>query len=373
MPVETNLWRIHDSGLIEAQRSHLQSEAQLEEWIKENPRLISTDLLLIGSQVPTPHGGRIDLLGIDSTGTIHVIELKANKTPREVVAQALDYASWVVSLTDVELDKYCRDYHKMELETAFKKYFVVDSLPNIPNAQPAPSITIVASALDPASERIVKYLSEQYNVDINVVFFTVFEDNLGKALTRSWLIDPQEVATRSEERVEHKKQEWTGYYFVNIGVGNETNRSWNDARKYGYVSAGGAPRFKSFMQKLHPGDKIFGYVKEKGYVGYGIVTAPAVMAKNFQLTNGDRLLDQQLESTDIAKNLDVEDRAEYVVAVDWKSTVDENHAKKYLKIFSIQQVVCKIYEAETARFLENEFGIAGVTAETNTFSTLEAE
>ncbi len=41
----------------------------------------------------TPHGGRVDLLALDSKGALYVIELKRDKTPRDVVAQALDYAS----------------------------------------------------------------------------------------------------------------------------------------------------------------------------------------------------------------------------------------------------------------------------------------
>lgn len=352
MPVETGLWRIHDAGLSEVQRSGLSSEADLHKWIEKNPGLISTDLLLIGSEVPTPYSGRIDLLGIDSAGTVHIIELKRDKTPREVVAQSLDYASWVVSLTGEDLNELCLQYRKTDLATAYQDRFD-DTLPDSLNAEH--SITIVAAALDASSERIVQYLSK-YDLNINVVFFRVFDDGAGKWLTRSWLIDPEKVTARSEERAERKSRgDWTGYYFVNIGVG--TGRSWSDARKYGFVSAGHGARFKRFMQKLQPGDKIFGYVKGKGYVGYGVVTAPALMARDFRLSNGSRLLDQKLEGTTLSENLDDEDLAQYVVAVDWKATVDEDQAKKKPNIFSIQQVVCKIYDADTAKFLENAFAV----------------
>jgi len=44
-------------------------------------------------------GGIIDLLCIDESGNLIVVELKRDKTPREVTAQTLDYASWVDSLT----------------------------------------------------------------------------------------------------------------------------------------------------------------------------------------------------------------------------------------------------------------------------------
>lgn len=53
---------------------------------------------MVGRQVGTEHGGWIDLLAIAPDGTLVVAELKCDKTPREVVAQALDYASWIESL-----------------------------------------------------------------------------------------------------------------------------------------------------------------------------------------------------------------------------------------------------------------------------------
>ena len=40
----------------------------------------------------------IDLLAIDADGNLHVLELKRDKTPRDVVAQVLDYGSWVTTL-----------------------------------------------------------------------------------------------------------------------------------------------------------------------------------------------------------------------------------------------------------------------------------
>jgi RecB family endonuclease NucS len=38
------------------------------------------------------------VLGLDSEGVLHILELKRDRTPRDVVAQALDYASWVQEL-----------------------------------------------------------------------------------------------------------------------------------------------------------------------------------------------------------------------------------------------------------------------------------
>src|SRR3546814_1074288 len=39
-----------------------------------------------------------DLLAVDSEGGLHILELKRDKTPREVVAQVIDYGAWVKEL-----------------------------------------------------------------------------------------------------------------------------------------------------------------------------------------------------------------------------------------------------------------------------------
>jgi RecB family endonuclease NucS len=61
----------------------------------KDPSMLGIDVLLVGRQVTTASYGRIDLLAIDDEANLVVLELKRNKTPREIVAQALDYASWV--------------------------------------------------------------------------------------------------------------------------------------------------------------------------------------------------------------------------------------------------------------------------------------
>jgi RecB family endonuclease NucS len=62
------------------------------------PRMLSDDWMLIGRQENTGLGGIIDLLAIAPDGSLVLIELKRDKTPRDVVAQSLDYASWVEKL-----------------------------------------------------------------------------------------------------------------------------------------------------------------------------------------------------------------------------------------------------------------------------------
>lgn len=66
--------------------------------IVAKPEILSDEWMLIGRQEITQDAGRIDLLAIVPDGSLVLIEIKRDRTPREVVAQALDYASWVKSL-----------------------------------------------------------------------------------------------------------------------------------------------------------------------------------------------------------------------------------------------------------------------------------
>src|SRR4051812_35512137 len=99
MPLEVGLWRVDGAKPIRITPSGGPLESQLEQMIESDPSILGTPLLLIGRQVPTDYGKFIDLLAVDDEGALHILELKRDKTPREVVAQALDYGSWVQTLS----------------------------------------------------------------------------------------------------------------------------------------------------------------------------------------------------------------------------------------------------------------------------------
>jgi hypothetical protein len=86
MPFEMRLWEASGNELKTLPRSPLNQEQRLEDWIARDPGILGMELAVIGRQVPTDHGGRIDLLAIDRDACCVIIELKRAKTPREVVA-----------------------------------------------------------------------------------------------------------------------------------------------------------------------------------------------------------------------------------------------------------------------------------------------
>lgn len=201
MPQDIRLWSIKNQNeLKEISKSKLDLEGKLENWIANDAKMISEDLLVIGRQVQTTAGGIIDLLCMDPNGDMVIIELKKDKTPREVTAQALDYAAWVTDLSYDKISEIANNYLGIDnqLEDAFSNKFGIE-LPDTLNERH--KILIVAAEVDESSERIIKYLSDQHGVDINAITFQCFKDADGKEyLARAFLIEPTEVEQSKQRK-----------------------------------------------------------------------------------------------------------------------------------------------------------------------------
>ena len=88
------------------------TEAMLEGWLESNPDGLGEkgSVLIMGRQVSTDLGGSIDLLGLDRDGNVVVVELKRDRLPRDVIAQALEYAAFAVKLDVPGLETVLRTY-----------------------------------------------------------------------------------------------------------------------------------------------------------------------------------------------------------------------------------------------------------------------
>lgn len=350
MPVQMSLWKVKDNQLEEIEATQLDLEQRLEDWIAKDPSLLGMDVLVIGRQVATDYGGRIDLLGIDRQGNLVVVELKRNRTPREVVAQVLDYASWIKRLTYKEIDALASENLGSSITAAFTSHFD-QSIPDTLNL--GHSMLIVASELDDASGRIVQYLADEYQVNINVVFFNFFRTKGSELLGRAWLMDPENVQERAESR---KQIPWSGYWYVNVGEG--PNRNWDDNRHYNYIGAGQGPQFSKPLKHLDMGDRFFAYMAGKGYVGYGEVTSTAVPIAEFIAgSEGKPLLELPLEAPKAQENSENPDKSEWAVGVKWLKVLPREEAKTFKGIFANPNIVCKLRDRTTLNFLKAELGI----------------
>ena len=190
---EVRLWEVtSDEKLKPIQNDEINLEERLEGWLASDISILDPNLLVIGRQVKTAFGGVIDLLCLDGNGDTVVVELKKGKTPREVAAQTLDYASWINGLGVDAITNIAEDYLatsgglKLEFEQRLEREFPEEL--NVSHRS-----LIVAESIDASTERIVRYLSDM-KVPINVATVQHFKDEAGRTiLARVFLIDPEEA------------------------------------------------------------------------------------------------------------------------------------------------------------------------------------
>lgn len=335
MPLQHALWTISGNPLA-VPTSSLSSERELEEMIISAPRILSDEWMLIGQQEDTGRGGRIDLLAVAPDGALILIELKRERTPREVVAQALDYASWVEQLEPEDIAAiYARFRPGRSLAIDFLERFGrsldEDSLND--NHQ----IVVVASHLDPSTERIVGYLNSR-DVAINVLFFQVFQLGEERLLSRAWLVDPGEVQIHASATGRSgEKEPWNGEFYVSFG--DDRSRSWSEAARYGFVSAGGGTWYSNTLNLLSEGDRIWVKIPGKGFVGVGRVAGTRTSAAEFEINNQPAL--NVLQANYHREFVDDLEKSEYFVPVKWLQTVSEEDAVQEVGMFGNQNTVCK--------------------------------
>jgi hypothetical protein len=322
--------------------------------------------MVIGRQYITDFGGRIDLLGIDSTGDLHLFELKRDKTPRDIVAQTLDYASWVADLSYERITAIFDAYTPgVGLGEAFATRFK-DSLPDPINTQQ--HLYIVASELDSSTERIVTFLNKRYAVPLNAIFFRYLVDDEREYLARTWLIDPRDVeAQQVRSGTNSRRPPWNGEDFY-FSAGESMHRNWDDMVKYGFVSGGGGRWYSRTLDLLKPGNRVFACIpgtKARGYVGVAEVIEPAVPVADFKVeVNGswEPVLTQPLAAPMMGEFADDPEKSEYLVRVKWLEARPRDKAVWTAGMFANQNTVCALRDPFTLEQLRKAFPSAASSA-----------
>jgi len=367
MPLELGVWRI-DRDLQQVEFSSLNLESRLEGILDKDITIASPNWMVIGRQVRTTFEKIVDLLAIDQTGNLVVIELKRDKTYRDIVAQVLDYGSWVRTLHSEDIAKIFSDYRSryrqkeedLSLDQAFCRRFKLKEMPDELNQ--SHELVIVCSTLDPSTERIVTYLTEHHRVGINAIFFRVFRDGDREYLSRAWLVQPSAQDTLASD--DDSKGQWNGEYYVSFGHNND-HRDWGEAIKYGFVSGGGGTWYTDTLKMLEPGSRIWVNVPGWGYVGVGRVTETAVPVDEFMVADksGQKvpLESLPLKARNMGKAADNKEEAEYLVRVQWIKTVPLEQAIKEKGFFGNQNTVARPTTPKwnhTVERLKKRFGIS---------------
>lgn len=341
MPIRNAIWKV-GAQPQQLGESILVSEAALEDMIVAAPSILSDQWMLIGRQENISFGGRIDLLAVAPDGSLVLIELKRDRTPREVVAQALDYAVWVESLTAEQIATiYAHFKPGRDLAADFSARFGQPLDEETLNQ--SHQIIIVAASLDASSERIVNYLNN-WDVPINVLCFQVFALGDEQLISRSWLLDPvhTQVSATTTSKKDREREPWNGEFYASYGVGAE--RQWEEARRYGFISAGGGAWYSNTLNLLNVGDRVWVKAPGSGFVGVGRVAGRSQNIADFKLETpeGERPAVEVLAEGTYHRQFPGDpDRSEYFVPVEWQKTVPIEEAVSELGMFGNQNTVCK--------------------------------
>lgn len=190
-------------------------ERVLEDWVEKNPYLLTGEhLAIIARQPRTSFGKQPDLLAVDQAGACVVIELKRGETPREVLAQALEYAAWLDSLTHDQLDALAREYAaRRNLAAAgvadlYRRTFEPEGDDDPEDAQGpvleplifnrSQRLIIVAERHAPELEHTLRYMRTRLGVDISGVTFTVHRQGQEIVLVTELVVGREQQASTAD-------------------------------------------------------------------------------------------------------------------------------------------------------------------------------
>ena len=204
MATEIKVWQIINGKLelvettmVEAERKETED---LEEWIKSYPQILGEDILIIGEQVSTKSGS-IDFLGIDKSGNLIIVELKRDKLPRDVFAQAIDYASDVSSWDVDKISEVCTKYTNQSLEDYLSEKFEEIDLEELA-INKTQRILLIGFSIEESLQRMIEWLSNNYGVSINAVILKYVKTKNGEELIARTVIIPEEI---EKERIRKRQ------------------------------------------------------------------------------------------------------------------------------------------------------------------------
>jgi len=204
MATEIKTWQIV-SGKLTLVNSSLpennrKEREDLERWIKGNPEILGEDIAIFGEQVQTK-SGPLDFLGIDNNGNLVIVELKRDHLPREVLAQAIDYASDVSTWEIDKLSEICQAFTGQSLEDFFAQKFPDISIEELVINQ-AQRLLLVGFSIEESLNRMIEWLSSKYSIGINAIILKYVKTSNGDELLSRTVIIPEEV---EREKTNKKK------------------------------------------------------------------------------------------------------------------------------------------------------------------------
>ncbi|WP_246999404.1 endonuclease NucS domain-containing protein [Halosolutus gelatinilyticus] len=211
---------LSELGILERQ--------DLQEWAIEQPRILGDDLLVITSEYANFEDtlDRLDILALDRTGTLVVIELKRDRADRTTDLQAIKYASYCATLTAENIQKDYREFwserNEEELTPEEVGQTFVDFLEGGEEKivltsdgwaefelDQKPRLLLAAGRFGTEITAPVMWLIEEYGMDITCTRIEAYEHQ-GRVLLNSQQVIPvaeaEEYMTKRREKQEKQRK-----------------------------------------------------------------------------------------------------------------------------------------------------------------------
>lgn len=143
------------------------------------------------------------------------------------------------------------------------------------------------------------------------------------------------------------------WYTVEYGSG----RSWEDARQYGFVSAGG--NGGTLLNNITVGDIIFCHIAGVGFVGVGVCTSCETPAKLYMINdNGTEKNVLDCVWIDRTAKESIDQQNEYFVGVQWIRTVSADDGYWEKGMISLPMVAYMVNDDTTHKKVLRYFNIS---------------
>lgn len=170
-------------------KDHEIFESDIEKWILKNPFLIGDDILPITSQYDgfNNTNERLDILAVDSSGKLVIIEIKRDDSGSKADLQAIKYAAFCSNIPFELVTKLFIEHHNKQNDSKFSYEEAEKCLkqflgPSFENFDRRPRIIIVATSFREEVTSSVYWLHSQYGMDISCVKlrpFIIDEERIG--------------------------------------------------------------------------------------------------------------------------------------------------------------------------------------------------
>lgn len=184
----------------------------IEQWLRRNPDLLGEELHVIASQFSgfDRTRDRPDLLALDRSGKLVVIEIKRDDSGSGQDLQALRYAAYVSTLEASDVVRLFHEYVQRERNSVLdvdaaraelERFATLDGL----DEDERPRIFLVAGRFQVGVTSTALWLGRTYGLDITCVQLTPFKVAEDLLITSTTLI-PLPEAADFEVRVQDKRR-----------------------------------------------------------------------------------------------------------------------------------------------------------------------